>query len=505
MTASQSAQASLGKEARMNLFGTETRVRLLTLVGLAFYWPMLTGCKNCIKAYSLTDYDATVYALVYFAAIALLGAFIRFFCKGLDRWIFTHGREILALGAAASLVLLPGVFAPAVPTLGVLLVAPSLFLCALAFCLCTIGWGVVTLSSTYAPHRKTFLIDIAVTFALGYAAPTTLLDFMPTLDASLIPETLRALAPLATCLCLTLVLRDAVPIVGNSAQTRGTLPHKAAAPLLAIAVFVLVCSTIIGIFSRTASMSFPYDAYEQRHIFLLVFSVLFIACMYIATRRPHLRAMIWGAMLLLVVTGMFLPIVYGESFLTSGIDILVVGRLLIWLLYWALLVEVARREHHSMSTLMGGFFLAVRGTSCIMTDLLHYALPVELVSAIGSSPVMICVELALLGCSFGIIGFTAESASSYENGAAAASTHMAADTCRKQTCQALSSAFHLTDSETTILEYLSMGYTMQRIAELQYISQNTVRSHVKGLYRKLDCHSKQEVIELINKGMKERV
>ena len=42
-----------------------------------------------------------------------------------------------------------------------------------------------------------------------------------------------------------------------------------------------------------------------------------------------------------------------------------------------------------------------------------------------------------------------------------------------------------------------MGYTMQRIAELQYVSQNTVRTHVKRLYRKLGCHSKQEVIELV--------
>ena len=38
---------------------------------------------------------------------------------------------------------------------------------------------------------------------------------------------------------------------------------------------------------------------------------------------------------------------------------------------------------------------------------------------------------------------------------------------------------------------------MQRIAELQYASQNTVRPHVKRLYRKLGCHSKQEVIELV--------
>ena len=43
-------------------------MRLLLLIGLSFYWPLLTNCKLAIKAYALDDYGATVYTLVYFAA-----------------------------------------------------------------------------------------------------------------------------------------------------------------------------------------------------------------------------------------------------------------------------------------------------------------------------------------------------------------------------------------------------------------------------------------------------
>lgn len=69
---------------------------------------------------------------------------------------------------------------------------------------------------------------------------------------------------------------------------------------------------------------------------------------------------------------------------------------------------------------------------------------------------------------------------------------------RRTACASLAETNSLTERETGTLEYLSMGYAMQRIAELQYVSQNTVRTHVKRLYRKLGCHSKQEVIELMS-------
>ena len=48
-----------------------------------------------------------------------------------------------------------------------------------------------------------------------------------------------------------------------------------------------------------------------------------------------------------------------------------------------------------------------------------------------------------------------------------------------------------------------MGYTVARIAQERGVTENTVRTHTKGLYRKLDVHSKQEVIELVAARMAE--
>lgn len=171
----------------MNIRIASLRVRLLLLVGLSFYWPMLTSCKLRIKAYAISDYDATVYVLVYFAAVALLGVAFAV-VKGAGHWLAMHGKAGVALGACASLALLPGVFAPSTPVLGVLLVAPSIFLAALSFCTCTVGWGVAVLSPVYADNRKTFLVDVAITFFLGYALPIFLLDLSPTSTRRLSPR-----------------------------------------------------------------------------------------------------------------------------------------------------------------------------------------------------------------------------------------------------------------------------------------------------------------------------
>ena len=49
---------------------------------------------------------------------------------------------------------------------------------------------------------------------------------------------------------------------------------------------------------------------------------------------------------------------------------------------------------------------------------------------------------------------------------------------------------------------LCQGRTRAYIAETLYLSENTVRGHVKRIYTKLDVHSKQELIDLVE-GHKE--
>ena len=54
----------------------------------------------------------------------------------------------------------------------------------------------------------------------------------------------------------------------------------------------------------------------------------------------------------------------------------------------------------------------------------------------------------------------------------------------------------LSDREVTVLRYLCSRLTYQEIASALYISLNTLKSHVKSVYRKLCVASRQEAVEI---------
>jgi DNA-binding NarL/FixJ family response regulator len=65
--------------------------------------------------------------------------------------------------------------------------------------------------------------------------------------------------------------------------------------------------------------------------------------------------------------------------------------------------------------------------------------------------------------------------------------------------QGNSAAQSLTKREVELLELLSKGYRYKEIAEQLFISQDTVRTHIRNIYIKLEVNSK---IEAINKVFK---
>lgn len=64
----------------------------------------------------------------------------------------------------------------------------------------------------------------------------------------------------------------------------------------------------------------------------------------------------------------------------------------------------------------------------------------------------------------------------------------------------LAEKFGLTEREAEILELVAVGRSAQYIADELTISYNTVRTHIKHVYEKLNIHSKQELIDLVRFG-----
>lgn len=64
-------------------------------------------------------------------------------------------------------------------------------------------------------------------------------------------------------------------------------------------------------------------------------------------------------------------------------------------------------------------------------------------------------------------------------------------------CAAVAKRAGLSGRESEVLELLYRGHSAKRIAEELYVSENTVRSHTNNIYKKLDVHSKQELMQVI--------
>lgn len=64
-------------------------------------------------------------------------------------------------------------------------------------------------------------------------------------------------------------------------------------------------------------------------------------------------------------------------------------------------------------------------------------------------------------------------------------------------CDQLASAHSLSGREREILGYLARGRSQPYIREELILSKNTVATHVKHIYQKLDVHSRQELFDLI--------
>lgn len=65
-------------------------------------------------------------------------------------------------------------------------------------------------------------------------------------------------------------------------------------------------------------------------------------------------------------------------------------------------------------------------------------------------------------------------------------------------CSEIAREYQFTPRESEIFVLLAQGFTIPAISEKLFVSENTVKSHVKSIYQKLDVHVRSELIELVN-------
>ena len=107
--------------------------------------------------------------------------------------------------------------------------------------------------------------------------------------------------------------------------------------------------------------------------------------------------------------------------------------------------------------------------------------------------------LALI-CLVALVGIVAPQREPIEGRPMAAAGSDALEHSLMVGCEVLQERFGLSDRETEIAFLLARGYNRPYIREKLFISKNTVATHIRHIYGKLDIHSKEELIDLVTEA-----
>ena len=68
----------------------------------------------------------------------------------------------------------------------------------------------------------------------------------------------------------------------------------------------------------------------------------------------------------------------------------------------------------------------------------------------------------------------------------------------RERCEVVANTYLLSRRENEVMYYLARGYKSSFIQQQLYISEGTAKTHIRHIYRKLDIHSQQDLIHLID-------
>ena len=68
----------------------------------------------------------------------------------------------------------------------------------------------------------------------------------------------------------------------------------------------------------------------------------------------------------------------------------------------------------------------------------------------------------------------------------------------RQRCEVIANTYLLSRRESEVMYYLARGYKSSHIKQQLYISEGTAKTHIRHIYRKLNIHSQQDLIHLID-------
>ena len=393
-------------------------------------------------------------------------------------------------------------------------------LCALS-CLGTLGYLLLKLASAgaFGPLEPSLTLLASMLVAVGYASAT--FGFMDALvrrggrEAIMVVAVsylLSAALAIASYLPgpIILAVTAASPVVCGACLLfqRGERRHGVdwsfsvlkGMPLLppvTLGLFIVVARVAIGTFNNVGTLITP----AQRLITLGLLAAVSL-WLSIVLRNPSSDRLEWMLRVgwitpsILAVAGVFLLVSSEEAYVQAGLGAL--GASLDCLEMFLLLnLMLSTIERRASSVLV--FSLAFTLFKMLPLVLGKVAVPLLVpggefdVFPMALAMLLIMVTAAFAFLTSEVLGLQASIVPS----------DLPVDP-RGDTIEELTTEFGLTAREAELLDYLTQGYSFQAIADALGITVGTAQSYSKTLYRKLEVHAKQGLVEMVHERLGRR-
>lgn len=261
----------------------------------------------------------------------------------------------------------------------------------------------------------------------------------------------------------------------------------------------------------------PFDAgMRVLHQLGVVALSAFVIWWAIVARRRLSFKLLWGLEVAVMAVGILLLALFPGSLTGAGVAIINVADTFMLGVLWVTLQDVARHSTYHVYAIYGAAWAArvvFRNIGRILIGVVGSSvtaltsLAAVLVFSVALSMVLLLSSDALRARPlFGAreVGAAADSpaagpepvaeAPEAEENALAEAGESGAHSPEEARAE-LRERFGLSDRELEVLVPLAQGRSKAYIADMLFISENTVRAHVKRIYAKLDVHNKQELLD----------
>ena len=522
--------------------GEAAPVPLLSLVGLAFFWQLLRGANvaalfDRAPAWEIATLNGWVFSFYVLTALVAVGvlavgrthhggarscAVACWSARGVR-----GAKGLLATGACASLVASGALVVAPAGLPGIVTWAAVLFLYVASLVALAASWA----GSLSQGEPRGMGQGLACVF--GSAFLSIVMAFV-LFDLAGLHRAIIVIAPLCSAVALLFVnpgQRGDVASASKGARSAERLPH--------LMTVVLVCALVLATLGKGVCDSslacWPGDVGYLKHVITISeLAIVLLACLCARTTDQLVLAG-WLVLLGGLATGLFLVALAGDGALIQvGLGTLSAARVSCEALVCAMAAARYGSGIPSWRLMLGCLIvpsaLACLGGYAVLPTLLGRGPAPYDGSASFTCLVLGCVAVVLMLLVTALLSLRAtgedspagtrtgrvqtgepayttspygSAAHSVESCAPTSATSVAAiDVMRgavlsESVAGLLAERFGLTPKECTVSLLMARGYAIRRIAEIEVVSENTVKSHVRGAYRKLGVHTRQELIDVI--------